>query len=119
MPVFVSELRALVSAGATLAAASKRLGLSKSAAQRWLARYPCKRRTKPRISEETRDQVRELHRLGYSLHAIAQLTQIGFGSVHRILQTKPTRYRCNKCGGLNLQPACIVCAARGGALSVA
>jgi transposase len=113
MPGFVPQLRALVASGATLAAASKRLGMSTSAAQRWLTRYPCDRQTKPRISDEQRDQVHELNRLGYSGRAIARLTSIGESSVRRVLLSKPTRYRCRACGGLNLQPQCMTCAARG------
>lgn len=110
LPSFLPELKRLLAAGATLELAGQAVGISRSAAHRWIDRYgmDAKRRRRTRISPETKQTIRELRRAGHSIAAVAVLTGVSRDSVTRY-QVAPQTFRCRQCGGLNIAAHCRRC----------
>ncbi|WP_197355560.1 helix-turn-helix domain-containing protein [Aureliella helgolandensis] len=113
MPRNLPRLVKLLASGATLETAGAKIGISKTTAQRWIARYgtDARRRIKPRLTCETSRRIRELRREGKTLRQIADDLGVSPGSVHSHA-ARPTARRCSKCRQRYSGENCLLCEAR-------
>lgn len=115
MPKCFPKLAELVYAGATLDAAARKCGISRTHAHRLIQRFgtDARRRTKPRLLPETRARIRRLRKQGLSITRTAAELAVSRDSVRRHgAMDDPNEYRCGGCGGKTTIRPCAVCEAR-------
>ncbi len=113
VPRFLPRLRRLLASGETLASAGQQLGISKSAAQRWIARFGMdamgRRREAQRLTIEQTHQIISLRKRGGSIRSIALRLEIDRKTVRRHAGKADAVYRCPTCGGKTKVSPCLVC----------
>ncbi|QDV24406.1 hypothetical protein Q31a_27230 [Aureliella helgolandensis] len=113
LPSYLPLLKSLIESGATFEVAGARIGISKTTAQRWIAKHgtDATRRLKPRLSSEQSERIRELRRNGKTFLEIVDALGVSRGSAYRHAKRKATK-RCPLCRQLYNGNCCLLCEAR-------